>query len=59
METETLAMLALRLGYLNSEESQPALELITEASKMLTTLRSRLLEKIDRNCEPSPVASNL
>lgn len=44
METETFAMLSVRLGYVTSAEAQRALEIITEISKMLTVLRSRLLE---------------
>jgi four helix bundle protein len=43
METETLLMLALRLKYLSEDESQPTLRLITDISKMLTSLRARLL----------------
>jgi four helix bundle protein len=43
METETFMMLAIRLGYLTSTEATGALGLITEVSKMLTVLRSRLL----------------
>lgn len=42
METETFLMLAVRLGYLQEESSAPALRLVTEISKMLTSLRSRL-----------------
>jgi four helix bundle protein len=42
METETFLMLALRLGYLTEESTGPALRLVTEISKMLTKLRSRL-----------------
>jgi four helix bundle protein len=43
METETFLMLAVRLGYLNNAAAAPTLELITEISKMLTVLRSKLL----------------
>ena len=43
METETQVMLAVRLGYLASDEAQPVLNLIVEISKMLTTMRKRLL----------------
>jgi len=43
METETFMMLAIRLGYLTNTEATGALGLITEVSKMLTVLRSRLL----------------
>lgn len=42
METETFLMLALRLGYLSEERATPTLALITEISKMLTSLRHRL-----------------
>lgn len=42
METETYLMLSVRLGYLSEPEAQPALALVTEVSKMLTTLRARL-----------------
>lgn len=44
METETFLMLAVRLKYINQDESAPALSLVTEISKMLTVLRKRLLE---------------
>jgi four helix bundle protein len=44
METETyLMMLSVRLGYLTRESASPALSLITEISKMLTSLRARLV----------------
>ena len=43
METETYVMLSVRLGYITPETAAPALQLITEVSKMLTSLRSRLL----------------
>ncbi|HET6929194.1 MAG TPA: four helix bundle protein [Candidatus Acidoferrum sp.] len=42
METETFLMLAARLNYVTREEARPALELITEISKMLAVLRKRL-----------------
>jgi four helix bundle protein len=42
METETFLMLALRLGYVHDDAARPTLALITEISKMLTSLRSRL-----------------
>ena len=42
METETFLMLSLRLEYVGPEVTRPALALITEISKMLTSLRSRL-----------------
>ena len=44
METETFVMLSVRLGYVTQAEADPVLALITEVSKMLTTLRSRLAE---------------
>lgn len=44
METETFLMLAVRLKYVNQDESAPALSLVTEISKMLTVLRKHLLE---------------
>ena len=43
METETYLMLAVRLGYLTRETASPALGLVTEVSKMLTSLRARLI----------------
>ncbi len=43
METETFLMLAVRLHYVNEPEATPTLGLITEISKMLTTLRNKLL----------------
>lgn len=47
METETFHVLALRLKYLTQEQARPALSVITEISKMLTSLRSRLLARGD------------
>ena len=44
METETLIMLAIRLKYVTQEQAAHALNLVTEVSKMLTALRSRLNE---------------
>lgn len=43
METETQVVLAVRLGYLTDKSARPALDLIVEISKMLTTMRKRLL----------------
>lgn len=43
METETFLTLAVRLGYIKETEAAPAMELITEISKMLTSLRSKLI----------------
>ena len=45
METETYITLSMRLKYATQEEVQPILDLITEISKMLTALRSRLTEQ--------------
>ena len=42
METETFLMLALRLGYVSEEQAKPASGLITEVSKMITTIRNKL-----------------
>jgi four helix bundle protein len=41
METETFLTLAVRLGYLERAAATPAQGLITEVSKMLSSLRSR------------------
>lgn len=43
METETFIMLAMRLKHISQDEAQPVLALITDISKMLTSLRRRLL----------------
>jgi four helix bundle protein len=45
METETFLMLAVRLKYISQEEAATAFALLTEISKMLTSLRSRLREE--------------
>ncbi|MBI5288794.1 MAG: four helix bundle protein [Chloroflexi bacterium] len=42
METQTYLTLAVRLGYLSDTEAGPALNLITEISKMLTALQESL-----------------
>jgi four helix bundle protein len=42
MEVDTFLLLSIRLGYLTSETTSIALSLLTEVSKMITTLRSRL-----------------
>jgi four helix bundle protein len=44
MELETHVMIAKRLGYLTDAQADSPLKLITELSKMLMTLRHRLLE---------------
>jgi four helix bundle protein len=59
METETFLMLALRLGYLSPDHAQPALDLITEISKMLTTLRKSLRSTNDGDLYLLPFASLL
>ena len=43
METQTLIELAVRVGHLGQTAAAPVLALITEISKMLSVLRSRLL----------------
>jgi four helix bundle protein len=43
METETYIMLAVRLGYLTQDNARFALGLVTEISKMLTSLRAKLV----------------
>ena len=45
METETFLMLAVRLKYITQAEASTAFALVTEVSKMLTSLRSRLKEE--------------
>jgi four helix bundle protein len=42
METETFLMLAIRLDYISEQQAGPTLSLVTQVSKMLTSLRSRL-----------------
>lgn len=42
LETETYLMLSVRLKYSSQEQVQVALDLVTELSKMITTLRSKL-----------------
>jgi four helix bundle protein len=42
MEVDTFLLLAIRLEYLNDEDAAIALGLVTELSKMITSLRSRL-----------------
>ena len=44
MELETYIMIAERLGYATVEQAEPVLARIGEISRMLTALRSRLLE---------------
>ncbi len=45
METETFLLLSVRLGYVPAKEASPALGQIVQISKMLTSLRNRLLEQ--------------
>jgi four helix bundle protein len=44
MEVETYVMLSMRIGYANEKDTAPILSLITEMSKMITTLRARVLD---------------
>lgn len=44
METETHLLLTVRLGFIHQRTAAGVLKLITEISKMLTALRTRLLE---------------
>jgi hypothetical protein len=56
METETFLMLAVRLKYITQAEASKAFALVTEVSKMLTSLRSRLKEDGDQRQQvPSPL----
>ena len=47
METETFLMLAVRLKYITQAEASTAFALVTEVSKMLTSLRNRLKQDGD------------
>jgi len=42
METETFLTLAIRLGFVSQDQAQMAMGLITEISKMITTIRMKL-----------------
>ena len=42
METETFLTLAIRLGYITPSEAESSQRLVTEVSKMLTSLRAKL-----------------
>jgi four helix bundle protein len=42
METETFLTLAIRLGFVSQNQAQMAMGLITEISKMITTIRMKL-----------------
>ena len=44
-ETETYLMLAVRLGYLSTEKIDPVLALLTEVSKMLGSLRAKVVQR--------------
>ncbi|HVH85147.1 MAG TPA: four helix bundle protein [Terriglobales bacterium] len=44
METETYVMLSLRLNYVNQSDVEASLSLITEISKMITAIRTRLAD---------------
>jgi four helix bundle protein len=44
METETFLTLAVRLNYLTQPQTSSAQQLITEVSKMMTSIRARLLQ---------------
>ena len=41
-ETETFLLLAVHLRYLTSKQADPAMDLINQIGRMLTTLRARL-----------------
>jgi four helix bundle protein len=44
-ETETLVIIAVRLGYVTSSETESLFGLMSEVSRMLTALRKRLRAK--------------
>ena len=44
-ETETYLLLAIRLGYLTTEQISSTLSLLTEVSKMLGSLRAKVLQR--------------
>ena len=46
METETLLNLAVRLDYIRPEKALPSFDLITQISKMLTSLRHKILDRV-------------
>ena len=46
MESETLVLLATRLGYTSQENSTQLLQLMDEISRMLNAIRNRLLGNI-------------
>jgi four helix bundle protein len=45
METETFLTLAIRLGYVSEQQARCAMGLITEVSKMIATIRVKLLTR--------------
>lgn len=47
MEVETYLFLAIRLDYAPESEVEPLLELVIEVSKMLTTIRKKLVATLD------------
>ncbi|MBI5287541.1 MAG: four helix bundle protein [Chloroflexi bacterium] len=47
-ETETFIMLAIRLGYLAEAQAEPVLALLTEVSKMLGSLRTKVAAQRSR-----------
>lgn len=47
MEAETYLFLAIRLGYSPESEVEPLLELVSEISKMLTTIHKKLVATLD------------
>ena len=44
METETYLMLSVRLRYITEDDAGSALSIITELSKMITAIRSKLAD---------------
>lgn len=58
METETYLMLAERLGYARHAELEGTLALVTDTSKMLTSLRKNVLASAGNVTSSRPVTSN-
>lgn len=46
METETYLMLSTRLGYTQETDTEPALSLVKEISKMLTAMTNKLVSRL-------------
>ena len=44
-ETETYLLLAVRLGYVTTEKIERGLSMLTEVSKMLGSLRAKVLQR--------------